>query len=309
MRPAVATTAGSRWEEDLANVARTTGLVRLLGRCTDVESVRALIDRIDVLFVDSETPWLGDLAAGLPASVAVIGVAADAPGTRRLRDAGVTEVVGEITPPDRLLHLAVALAPTRGSTIVGVTGPRGAPGRSEVSLALATAWSRQVPTALIERDADAPSVGLRLGLAPTVETHAIPGGPTVVPAQLGQSSAVRDALAARVVAAHRLTVMDLGPWAPGMWTGDVPVLVGEVSPVGVVRLARICSAWDGPVPMLVVNRSADQADLRTIRAATGLEPSAVVPRVQIPSGRTASEIVEAVSTICVPDLADPRLAG
>ncbi|HSJ28294.1 MAG TPA: hypothetical protein VLB67_08780, partial [Acidimicrobiia bacterium] len=182
------------------------------------------------------------------------------------------------TPPAGMLSL-VLIAEMPPGRLIEVTGPRGAPGRSEVALALAHALGPG--TALIEADDVAPSLGLRVGLDPTpARTLQAADGLTLSPAPVG--TRVEDPVGPfvwHVRSGHAATVIDAGPnssWHRTMEVDEV-VIVGEATDVGVVRLARLCDTWLGPTPLLVINRHRADQDLRRVRHATGLEPVAVIP--------------------------------
>ncbi|MEX0756742.1 MAG: hypothetical protein WD204_02230, partial [Acidimicrobiia bacterium] len=180
---------------------------------------------------------------------------------------------------------------------------RGAPGRSEVALALAYALGGGAR--LVEVDAAAPSLGLRMGLVPS-RTRAVVdlGDVTLDPAPVGTGMVRVDQIVAHVERARTtngVTVLDTGPDSTlhRMIDLDEVVFVGEATDVGVVRLARLCDVWLGPTPRLVINRHRPEQDLRRVRRATGLEPSAVIPDLPIPgSGHTPSpEMRSALRTV------------
>jgi hypothetical protein len=288
VRPAIATVVGPDWEPRLVAHARRSGLARLIGRCCDPADLATLAERCDAVFVGSESPWLiGVDLSDLTTCTRVIGVAADAPGRRLLEHAGVSEVIDATTPPAGMLSV-VLMVETPPGRLIEVTGPRGAPGRSEVALALAHALG--TGAALIEADDRAPSLGLRMGLtpAPTRTLHLM-GGLTLSPAPA--RARVDDPIGPFVELVrnrHPATIIDAGPnstWHRTMDVDDV-IVVGEATDVGVVRLARLCDTWLGPTPLLVINRHRSDQDLRRVRRATGLEPAAVIPHLpELPLGR------------------------
>ncbi len=281
MRPAIATVIGSGWEPRLVEHTRATGLARLVGRCCDHAGLVDVASRADVVFIGSDAHWLGasDLRQ-LGAATRLIGVATDAPGARLLDAAGVSDVIGADTPPAGMLAMALAEHRRQPGKIVEVTGPRGAPGRSEVALALT--YVAAEASCLVEADHAGPSLGLRMVLPPSR-----PGvihrrhGATLVPAPAGSSVVGTVKVAGFIEAAretHGTTVIDGGPhsaWHSIMEVDQV-VIVGDASDVGVVRLARLCETWVGPTPHLVINRHRPDQDLRQVKRATGLEPTAVI---------------------------------
>lgn len=285
MRPAIATVIGSGWEPRLVEHTRATGLARLVGRCCDHAGLVDVAARADAVFVGSEAHWLpaSDLRQ-LAAATRLIGVATDAPGARLLDAAGVSDVIDADTPPAGMLAMALAEHHRQPGRIMEVTGPRGAPGRSEVALALTyVAGSSSGRSCLIEADQAAPSLGLRMMLPPSRPgvMHRTDGA-TLVPAPAGTSVIATVQVAGLIDAAraaHGTTVIDGGPLSAWHSIVDVDqvVIVGEASDVGVVRLARLCESWVGPTPHLVINRHRPGQDLRQVRRATGLEPTAVIP--------------------------------
>lgn len=283
MRLAIATVIGSDWEPRLVEHTRATGLARLVGRCCDPAGLVDVASRADVVFVGSEAHWLpaSDLRQ-LAATTRLIGVATDAPGARLLDTAGVSDVIGADTPPAGMLAIALAEHLRQPGKLVEVTGPRGAPGRSEVALALTCAAGASAPSCLIEADQAAPSLGLRMLLPPS--RSSVPhrtDGATLVPAPAGTSVVGTVQVAGFIDTAretHGTTVIDGGPLSAwhSIFDVDQVVIVGEASDVGVVRLARLCETWVGPTPHLVINRHRPGQDLRRVRRATGLEPAAVI---------------------------------
>lgn len=281
MRPAIATVAGLGWEQELVRHARATGRARLLGRCTDPVSLREIAPRVDVLFLGSEVPWLDEVdVTAMRLVTHVVGVAGDRPGARLLAELGVDDIVAGTTPPAGLLAMATLHAPPPTRHVIEVTGPRGAPGRSEVAFALVHAAARRGPSVLVELDTDAPSLGIRAGLPPGTRRMHPTDGPSLLPIPIGRGrSPLAGALVESVAGAHRVTVLDGGPASEWHLRTDVDrvVVVGEATPCGLVRLAALFAEWTGPVPDLVVNRHVPGQDLDRVRAATGLEPAAVIP--------------------------------
>ncbi|MEX2279057.1 MAG: hypothetical protein WEA76_03105 [Acidimicrobiia bacterium] len=304
MRPAIATVIGSGWEPRLVDHARATGLARLVGRCCDLAGLADVARRADAVFIGSESHWLTHADLGhLALETRLIGVASDAPGARLLGRAGVTDVIDAATPPAGMLSIALSTPAQTPGRLIEVTGPRGAPGRSEVALALVYALGCGVR--LVEVDAAAPSLGLRMGLAPSqVRAVADLGDVSLDPAPVGTAPVSVDQIVAHVERArstNAVTVLDTGPDSTLHRVIDLDdvVFVGEATDVGVVRLARLCDVWLGPTPRLVINRHRPDQDLRRVRRATGLEPSAVIPNLPMPdSGRKPSpEMRSALRTV------------
>lgn len=300
MRPAIATVTSSRgWERRLTELARTTGLVRLVGRYSEPEQLHAVASTVDVVYLGSEVPWLTvEGVRALVRSTTVIGIVSGPsdPMSRVFRAAGVSELILDTAPA--MVAISAALSALRRSAVaegartITVTGARGAPGRTEIALALA--WSLGPPTLLAELDADGPSLGVRTAIPPPVHvpdpanTSSSPL-PTFGPVTLFVPPLTRGPLSAAVVArvldtaraTHDRVVLDVGPCAPP-YDGDA-LVVCDSSPVGIVRCAALLQSWLGPEPALVVNRVDDDLDLGLIRRATGLEPVALVPRCTPPA--------------------------
>ncbi len=283
MRPSIATVIGPGWEPRLVEQARASGIVRLVGRCCDEAGLLEIAPRADVVFVGSDVHWLvrTDLSS---IAARVIGVASDSPGARLLFRAGAEEVVDATMSPDRMLALAFTSVASDRGRVVEVTGTRGAPGRSEVALALAYATNRS--SALVELDHAGPSLGLRMGLDPSIRIHS-KEHVSLVPAPAGTDRPRLD-LIERAANRHSLTILDGGPgsqWHRVVDVDDV-IIVGEATDVGVVRLARLCESWLGPEPSLIVNRHRPEQDLGLVIRATGLEPVAVIPELTPPKAGT-----------------------
>jgi hypothetical protein len=302
MRPVVATVVtAARWEADLVELSRRSAAFRIARRCRSVADIDLVADRIDALVIGSETPWLcAPLLDRLGTrGIAVIGVVhrADRAGRRMLESGGVAEIVDETDAPGRLLSAILAApATTSGTTVapaITVTGPRGAPGRSEIALALAWNTATRRRTILIELDEEAPGLGLRLGLGPDPGIAPRPRsvGPLellTLPPRRGPLSA---SLASRLIETARsefeAVVIDAGPSAhtPVGFAIGRGLLVIEPSPVGLVRAGLLVSTWTGPTPLVVANRVPGGPDrdaaIRLTRAATGLEPVAAIPHLDI----------------------------
>lgn len=283
MRPAIATVIGPGWEPQLVAHARASGLARLVGRCCDEGGLADVATRADTVYIGSEVPWLVDTdLRHLTDRTRLIGVAADAPGERLLGKAGVSEIVDAATPPSGLLSIALAQTERNERRLIEVTGPRGAPGRSEVALALAFA----VSACLVEADRAGPSLGLRMALPPSRRRTPVEFDDAVLcPEPAGVDQPALDLKSLQALRDLRLTTLvDTGPDGAlhRMTDVDQVVMVGEATDVGVIRLARLCDGWMGPTPTLVINRHTEHQDLRRVIRATGLEPSAVIPALANP---------------------------
>jgi MinD superfamily P-loop ATPase len=313
----VATVLSAReWEANLVAEARRTAAVRLVLRAYQPGDVDERLDELDVVVAGAETSWVtpARIATWRRRGVRVVGIhpEGDRPGRDLLRAAGADEVLDDTVPVDAILQTIRFLAPPTapgaedvGGAVVAVTGPRGAPGRTEVALALASRWARKRRTILIDLDLDAPALAIRLGLSPRPdltdaadrvrETGAIPAGTAravgrlhvVVGSHRPGEPSLRRALVEDVVeaaaAAYPVVVLDAGetdPDDPILKRADHAVLVVDAGALGIVRAARAVAEWSGPPPALVLNRvGRGRTDEATVAARrwTGLDPAAFVP--------------------------------
>ncbi len=200
----------------------------------------------------------------------------------------------------RLLTMG-APQPGSGGRVVAVTGAHGAPGRTEIALAVATGLAQLASCLLIDLDLSGPSMSLRLGLSPqpsVVEAAAAVrstghiseplvrrvGGLPVVTGAFGRRTVPVPLLSDLVLAAqadYDWVVFDAGPTygMVGPVAAEQVVFVCDASPTGIVRAAEVFHAWTGPRPLLVLNRVPDRPADSTaaVRRATGLDPIVVVP--------------------------------
>jgi hypothetical protein len=311
MRPGLATVLTALpWERELVTSARMGGLVRVLGRCRSAFDVDQTLDRIDAVVVGAETGWLSSavLRRWRSQGITVVGMMApdDRPAAQLMNAGEVDAVFTYGEPPMRVLSaivscIATPRPPKPTAALATVVGPRGAPGRSEVALALAWSCALRRRTLLVELDDDAPGLGLRLGIEPGPALDrsdpALAAAPRyrrhdpieLLTLPLGAGPLSR-ALTSRVIEAAReefgALVVDGGPVLPGALGHDpgTPVLVVDPTPTGLVRAARMVTAWHGPEPLVVVNRVGrnEEVAIRSVRAAIGLEPAAVVPELACP---------------------------
>jgi hypothetical protein len=280
MRPTFATVVTTHaWEPRLVGFARQTGLAGLLGRCATFQQVADL--RPDVVVVGTESPLATPpvVTAWKRLGLAVVAITQEDDPTATRRSVDCDAAFAAAVPPQIVLASLASLArplPDAQSRWITVTGPRGAPGRSEVALALAWVASRHSPTVLVDLDLEAPCLGLRLGLPPFPRPGVVTCGPIQLagfpPAHGPLSEPIRVGLLSTLTGT---IVVDAGP---GLTTGQgKPVLVVQADAGGVVRLVRMLERWRGPEPVLVVNRSGSpEVDGRIIQEATGLRPAAVV---------------------------------
>ncbi len=282
MRRTFATIASSQpWETDLAAKALEYNTVRLIGRCTGFDEVRRLAP--DVVVIGSESPLatLEVLAGWRRAGIAVLLMHDQGDPTRqRVRSECDISIDKSTHPVQVMAAISSVAAPPRerDHPIVTVTGPRGAPGRSEVALALAWAMSDELgtPATLVDLDLDAPSLSFRLGLPPFVTVGASQAGPISVAGFPPASGPLSGALAARLIATRNAcgpVVVDVGPAAAVHPAGHV-VLVGTPSDIGLIRLRRFLVTVALEDPILIINRASPD---NPMRAALGFDAAVVIP--------------------------------
>ncbi len=317
MTPRVATVLSARpWEAALVAAARDTASVRLVLRAFQPDDIERQRSDIDVVVAGAETSWVtpAQVASWRRSGLRVVGVhpAGDEPSRSLLEAGGAHELVPDDTPPEAILQLVRFLRPAAtgdepapAGKVVAVTGPRGAPGRTEVALALGWLWSRNHPTLLLDVDVEAPALAIRLGCPPRPDLTDVAdrvretgrlGGKAIQ--RIGRLSivvgshrpgepALRSVLVEDVVeagtAAYALSVLDVGP-ARGddrlVKRADHAVLVCDAGAVGLVRAARAAAEWSGPPPALILNRVERRHRKDAIvaaRRATGLDPVSVIP--------------------------------
>lgn len=284
----------SSWEPRFVRAARSSGTLHVAARCTSARELAPHLSGVDAVIVGADVPWLDGAAVRFwhRAGVSVIGIGANR-GEREILDKlGCDAVFDPGVDPIRVL--GVSPQPERaGGMLVWVGGPRGAPGRTEVALGLAWAASGEGRVLLVEADGDAPSLGLRLGMPPTSGLEPVEVGPidTVIPPPAWGPLAehVLDRVFLAAACNYDLVVVDAG-------TEPMPgngVVVVQPTAVGLVRAARLLSRHRRP-PGLVANRVASQDELRAVRAATGLEPDAVIGVLEPPTGRPHPQAVAAL---------------
>lgn len=309
----VATVLSAReWEARFVAAARDSAAVRLVLRAYMPDEVSQQAETIDVVVAGAETPWVTAtrIAGWRRLGMRVVGVHPhlDSPAVDRLTAGGADLVLQESLEPDamvrevRLLEAIGAAAAERSGSVTVVTGSRGAPGRTEVAVALAWVSAGQRSTTLVDADLDGPGVAIRLGLpvrpdlADCVDA-AIAGdelepvlhrvGRMLVAVGSPRCSTLNREAVADVVdlrAGVGRVVVDVGVWqdsAPLIRSADAVVFVVDGSPTGVVRAARIVDEWAASTaPLLVLNRvpRSRVSDLTVaVRRWTGLDPVCVIP--------------------------------
>jgi hypothetical protein len=289
------------WEEDFVSFVRDTAGLRIITRA--YEPQEAVRRSPDVIVVGSETSWISPtyVRTWKRNGIGVVGLhpMGDEPGRRLFEDAGADIVLPETTPSVALFRIVQAISVAEQSvesegTLVSVTGPRGAPGRTEIALAIATSIAEQSRTLLI--DLDPPSLGIRLGIGPrptladTFDRMRVTGALSPV-RRIGPLSVLAGVEGGPLAASLRweliqsslgifdFVVADLGPWPQNdrlLERSHSAILVCDTSPTGLVRAGTIAENWTGPTPLLVLNRAAP-ADVGIARQAMGLEPVAIIP--------------------------------
>jgi MinD-like ATPase involved in chromosome partitioning or flagellar assembly len=313
----VATVLSAReWEARLVSAARTSATVRLVLRAFLPSEVSDRVEELDAVVVGSETPWAtpARLASWRRLGLRVIGIhpAGDRPAAARLRSAQPDLVLPDDLLAEAMLREIRLLEPAADrsgptASLFAVTGARGAPGRTEVSLALAWMLAGREPTVLVDADLEAPGLAVRLGIPPRPDlADAVDGvhGDGVVPdsclrpvgrlsvlpgAHRPSEPALRPEPVFDVVDAARTrgcVVVDTGPWPGGVEiikAASNAIVVVDGTPLGVVRAAAVASEWTGPPPRVVVNRvqQTHRVDVCTaVRRWTGLDPVVILPRIR-----------------------------
>jgi MinD-like ATPase involved in chromosome partitioning or flagellar assembly len=307
--------SAQEWEPRLVSHARETAELRIVLRAFQPDEIEERSDEIDIVVAGAEVAWVTPAQIGTwqRMGLNVVGVhpRGDGPAAAMLDRAGVDELVPDDTDAESLITAIRFLAP-RGdhddSEIKGVTaaviGARGAPGTTEVALGLALNAAAGGKAVLIDLDLDAPSVAIRLGLAPRPDItdvadvvratgaidddaiHRVGSLDVVTGSHRTGESVVRPAMVEDVIevaAAHYQTVvLDLGAAPPDdhiLKRADDAVLVVDGSAVGVVRAAKLVAEWSGPPPRIVINRAARHEHQQLTEAVlhwTGIEPDAVI---------------------------------
>lgn len=325
----VATVLSAReWESRLVAAARDTAMIRLVLRAFVPDEVSAHAGGIDVVVAGAETPWVTPtrVASWRRLGLRVVGVhpRSDRPAAERLLAGGADLLIEDDLDAEamvreiRILDLSPADSVERAGRLLVVTGVHGAPGVTEVAVALAWNAAGRGDAVLLDADLVAPSIAVRLGLPPRPDLADLVdrslgsstpdltsasriGGLTVVPGSLRRedvglrADVVVDLAGALAVSAE--VVADAGRWpasAPMVREADATVLVAGSTPTAIVRLARLVEEWVGPQPHLVVNGVDPVRRLDVVSAVrrwSGLEPVAVLPRSRrvVAAAATASD--------------------
>ncbi len=350
-RPRVATVLTAReWETNLATAARATSAIRLVARAYEPSD---LSGDLDVVVAGAETAWVTPsfIKSWQNRGVRVLGLhpPGDGPARRMLEAVPADEIRPDSTSSIDLIHLTrvlgldVRTAQPEGGLVV-VTGPHGAPGRTEVAVALAHEFAKVGETLLLDLDTDAPSVSMRLGLTPSPSTleaedavrssGLLPdsviqrvGSLGVVVGSLGRritSQAMIAELARAATQSAEFVVADMHAWAGDdqlIAHAEHAVLVCDASPIGLIRGAEVAMHWSGPTPAVVLNRvSTNRQDLTAAaRRAIGLDPAVMVAdhgeirassvRALPPVDSLRTALAELVRSLCSPATETRRSRG
>jgi Mrp family chromosome partitioning ATPase len=317
MTPRVATVLSAReWESAFVAHARESATVRLVLRAFVPDEVAAEADRIDVVVAGAETSWVtpARIHAWRRSGLRIVGIhpRGDDPARERLSTGGADEILPDDAGAEAIARATLLLEPASPSVpddppgrLVVVTGGRGAPGRTEVAVALAWASAGSASTLLVDGDLHAPSVAIRLGVPPrpdltdaadtVLAQGSLPDSAVqhigtlrlLVGSHRAGEPVMRAGLVDDLVDAARIAydtvVVDAGPWPDSERLAKQATdaaLVTTPDPSGIVRTARIASEWSGPPPRLVVNRAPrdPRPAISSLRHWVGLEPAAVIRR-------------------------------
>ncbi len=312
----VATVLSAReWEPGLVAHARETASIKVVLRAFKPSDIEAHSEDIDVVVAGGDVSWVTphQVAAWRRLGFGVIGVhpEGDRPAASLFELGGANEVLPDTIDVEALVQAIRFITPSSGTpgghrrgVVIAVVGARGAPGCTEIACAHAVATSASSSTVLIDMDLGAPSLAIRLGIAPrpdiTDAADLVRSEGTfdrscvrrfldldVVTGSLrpGERFLRGQMLAGLVDAAadtYDRVVLDVGATPVEDWlreSVDRFILVVEATPIGIVRGAQMTSAWMGPIPQIVLNKVQPRNRADVVAAVvrwTGLEPAAVV---------------------------------
>jgi MinD-like ATPase involved in chromosome partitioning or flagellar assembly len=300
--PELALAASARaWPDRLHRFLIDHGGGRVRTRIMSLE--QAVSDQYEVLFIDDVcsflTPRLVRSVRELGREIVGVYNPVDAHDAKRhLLECGITDVIEEGAAPDEFLAIAEAtllhrgapsptVAPKPLSFRVGVLGPIGGVGCTEVAIGIATNLSQSRSTLLIDLDDRMPSVTQRLDLPihPNLLTAleaAHHAGGSVTEAILDHDSIdvigglvntasgqeiphieIEGVLDEIGKAGYEVVVADLGSPRPDRLEYirfHVLIVVGLANPVGIARLVRsvheLSNRTDMPDTVALVNRVA-----------------------------------------------------
>jgi MinD superfamily P-loop ATPase len=313
----VATVLSAReWEPELVAFAREEAAVRIVLRAFQPSDVGDRHESIDVVVAGADVSWVTPalIASWRRLGLAVIGVhpVGDRPAAELLAAGGVDERLADDVPPEAIIAAIRFVAPHDAAPPIAsvgaataVLGDRGAPGCTEVALGIALNHARRSSTVLIDMDLSAPSLAIRLGIAPRPDLsdvadavrgdgvlprsgvkrigrlHVIVGSHRPGEPRLNETMA-EDVLEA-CLGTYEHVILDLGAAGTDsviLKRADRAIVVVDAGAVGIVRAAQLLVTWAGPPPVLVGNRvlPRDRGQVtEAIRRWTGLEPAALLP--------------------------------
>lgn len=313
----VATVLSARdWEPQLVAHARDTGSLRIVLRAFQPNEIAERFAEIDVVVAGADVAWVTPalIASWRRLGLGVVGIhpRGDRPAADLLAAGGADQVLSDDCGSEGVVHAVRFLTlPTEAGAsvtepgrVVAVVGARGAPGTTEIALCAAWNAASTARTVIIDGDLGAPSLAIRLGVAPRPDLVDAAGAvrrdgalPGAVVHSVGRLDAIvgshrpgepplRDSLLEEVVeaaaAAYERVFLDLSSADTDsvlLKRADDAVLVVDAAAVGVVRAAQLVAAWSGPPPSIVVNH-VDARDRRDVAVAvrrwTGLEPAVFV---------------------------------
>jgi len=300
--PELALAASARaWPDRLHRFLIDHGGGRVRTRVMGPE--QAVRDQYEVLFIDDVcsflTPRLVRNVREMGREIVGVYDPVDAHDAKRhLLECGITDVIEEGAAPDEFLAIAEATVLHGGTTLptvsstprsfrVGVVGPIGGVGCTEIAIGIATNLSHSRSTLLIDLDERMPSVTQRLDLPihPNLltaleATHHVAGSVTeaildhdsidVIGGLVNTASGhgiphveIEGVLDEIGKAGYEVVVADLGSPRPdrlGLIRFHVLIVVGLANPVGIARLVRsvleLSNRTDMPDTVALVNRVA-----------------------------------------------------
>lgn len=299
--PEIALAASARdWSDRLHRFLLDHGGGTVVGRMMSAE--QAATSSFDVIFIDDVCSFLSprlviELRNAGRGLIGVFSPDDGADGKRRLLEVGISDVVESDAEPHEFLAAARSSVmdrpplpvsdrvADRAGMVVGVTGPPGGVGVTEVAVGLSHELSSRHPTVVVDLNQAWPSIGQRLGLGvhPNLRTAADlavhePERLDQAMHQLGDLSVVSGlanprsgevpatdvvSMLTALASSFSHVVVDLG--SPDGWSSDLLLrridallVVGIGDPIGLTRLVRTCEQFAESTPApemgIVVNR-------------------------------------------------------
>lgn len=302
-QPDIALAASAReWSDRLHRFLLDHGGGTVVGRMMSAD--QATTSSFDVIFIDDVCSFLSprvviELRESGRAIVGVFSPDDGADGKRRLLEVGISDVVESDAAPQEFLAIAQAsvavspaqpISPERAPSsclVLGITGPPGGVGVTEVSVGVSRELARHHSTALVDLNQGWPAVGQRLalGVHPNLRTAVDlamhePERMDQAMHQFGDLSVVSGlanprsgevpptdvvSMVSAMSTSFSHIVLDLGSidgWSPDLMLRRVDVLlvVGLGDPIGLTRLVRtseqLTEITPAPEVGIVVNRMA-----------------------------------------------------